>query len=101
MGTPERHHADHYVSIHGEEDRAILLDCRSLTHRAVKLPGDIVIIAVNSMVKHDLAGSARMRSAFDECQEAVAQLRRAAGRNISGATGCFEFGIRRCDCVHL
>jgi galactokinase len=80
VGTPSGI-MDQYVSIHGEEDRAILLDCRNVTHRSVELPKDVVIIAVNSMVKHELGRSAygqRVR----ECQEAVAQLR-AAGRDIS------------------
>ena len=72
---------DQYVSIHGERDRAILLDCRSFTHCSVKLPDDIAIVAVNSMVKHEL-GSSAYAQRVHECQEAVAQLR-AAGRNVS------------------
>jgi galactokinase len=72
---------DHYVSIYGEQDRAILLDCRSVAHRSVKLPKDAAIIAVNSMVKHEL-GSSAYAHRVRECHEAVAQLR-AAGRNVS------------------
>ena len=72
---------DHYVSIYGEKDKAILLDCRSVTHRAVELPKDAVIIAVNSMVKHELGRSAYVQR-VRECGEAVEQLR-AAGRPVS------------------
>ncbi len=61
---------DQYVSVFGQDQRAIEIDCRSLEYRTVELPKDAAIIAVNSMVKHELASSAysdRVR----ECAEAV------------------------------
>lgn len=62
---------DQYISVFGEEQRAILIDCRDLTCEAVPLPFDVSVVAVNSMVKHELGSSAyavRVR----ECAEAVA-----------------------------
>jgi galactokinase len=48
---------DQYASIFGREHSAILLDCRSLESELVPLP-EVAIVAVNSMVKHELAASA-------------------------------------------
>lgn len=48
---------DQFVAANGQSDRAILLDCRSLEWRAVKLPEQVTIVVSNSMVKHDLAAS--------------------------------------------
>ncbi len=62
---------DQFISVHGQENRAVKLDCRSLGHELVPLPFSVRVIAVNSMVKHDLGASAypqRVR----ECAEAVA-----------------------------
>jgi galactokinase len=46
------------------------IDCRSLTHRYVTLPEGTAFVAVNSMVKHALAGSA-YKDRVRECAEAV------------------------------
>jgi galactokinase len=67
---------DQYVSVFGEEDRAIKIDCRSVTHDSVTLPADVSIIAVNSMVKHDLGESA-YATRVRECAQAVAALQKA------------------------
>jgi galactokinase len=67
---------DQYVSIFGEENRAIKIDCRSVTHDAVALPADISIVAVNSMVKHELGESA-YSTRVRECAQAVAVLNKA------------------------
>ena len=61
---------DQYVAVFGEEHAAIEIDCRSLRHKAVRLPDDIAFLAVNSMVKHELTGSA-YRQRTEECAEAV------------------------------
>ena len=66
---------DQYISVFGREQSAVEIDCRSLEHRDVRLPGGVVFIAVNSMVKHALAGSA-YRDRVRECAEAVELLRR-------------------------
>jgi len=61
---------DQYISIFGEEHKALKLDCRSLTHELVNIPTTVEIFAVNSMVKHELSGSA-YRDRVDECANAV------------------------------
>ena len=67
---------DQYVSVFGEENRAIKIDCRTVTHDAVTLPADVAIVAVDSMVKHDLGESA-YATRVRECAQAVAVLQKA------------------------
>lgn len=61
---------DQFISIFGREHAAVRIDCRSLEHQAVTLPGDVEILAVNTMVKHELASSA-YRQRTEECAAAV------------------------------
>ena len=67
---------DQYVSVFGEENRAIKIDCRSLTHETAQLPREASIIVVNSMVKHELGDSA-YKTRVRECAEAVAAIQQA------------------------
>jgi len=64
---------DQYASVFGRENAAIQIDCRSLEHEYVTLPENVSIIAVNSMVKHEL-GTSAYRDRVAECQAAVAAL---------------------------
>jgi galactokinase len=66
---------DQFVSLFGKAHRAIKLDCRSLEYEEVPLPENIVIIAVNSMVKHEL-GTSAYRQRVAECDEAVTAIKR-------------------------
>ncbi|MCU1236627.1 MAG: galactokinase [Candidatus Solibacter sp.] len=61
---------DQYISVFGRKHSAVEIDCRSLNHRLVQLPGGITFVAVNTMVKHALSGSA-YRDRVRECAEAV------------------------------
>jgi galactokinase len=61
---------DQYISVFGRAHSAVEIDCRSLGHRLVKLPGGITFIAVNTMVKHALSGSA-YHDRVRECASAV------------------------------
>ena len=61
---------DQYVSVFGREHSAVEIDCRSLQHRYVELPDGVSFIAVNTMVKHALGGSA-YRERVQECAAAV------------------------------
>jgi galactokinase len=61
---------DQYISVFGQEHRAVEIDCRSLGHRLVPLPSGVTFVAVNSMVKHALSGSA-YRDRVAECAVAV------------------------------
>ena len=47
---------DQFVSVHGEKDHALLLDCRSLEYRQLPIPEDVRLVICNTMVRHSLAG---------------------------------------------
>jgi galactokinase len=48
---------DQAASLLGRPDHALLLDCATLTHRHVALPGDRVLLILDSGVRRELAGS--------------------------------------------
>lgn len=64
---------DQFVSCFGESNHAIFLDCRSLHHEAVPLPGNIRLVLCNTMVKHSIAAG-DYNSRRQSCEEAVARL---------------------------
>ena len=66
---------DQYISVFGREHSAVEIDCRSLGHRFVELPAGVTFVAVNTMVKHALAGSA-YKERVAECAAAVAGIQR-------------------------
>jgi galactokinase len=66
---------DQFISVFGRDHAAIKIDCRSLEFEEVPLPEDVAIIAVNTMVKHELGASA-YRQRVAECGEAVEFIRR-------------------------
>src|SRR4026209_1631037 len=49
---------DQFVSLFGQAQKALLLDCRSLEFRLLPLPDNVRLIICNTMVKHALASSA-------------------------------------------
>jgi galactokinase len=61
---------DQYTAVFGRKGAALQIDCRDLKHEYVRLPEAVSIIAVNSMVKHEL-GTSAYRDRVAECQEAV------------------------------
>ena len=66
---------DQYVSLFGAEHAALRIDCRSLTHQVVPLPNGVEVVAVNTMVKHELGASAYKERTL-ECATAVQVIRR-------------------------
>jgi galactokinase len=66
---------DHYVALHGQRGGALLIDCRSLSHRLVPLPSGVCAIACNTMVHHAHAGGEynRRRREIQEALESVAE----------------------------
>lgn len=66
---------DQYISVFGKENAALEIDCRSLEHELMGVPADVAIVAVNSMVKHELGQSA-YRERTEECATAVDAIRR-------------------------
>ena len=85
---------DQYAAVFGQEGSAIEIDCRSLTHKVVALPPGVRILAVNSMVKHDLAQSA-YRERTEQCAAAVEALRASHPqvRSLRDADACMLAGI--------
>jgi galactokinase len=75
---------DQYISVFGESHAAVKIDCRSLTHELVRLPDNVDIIAVNSMVKHELGASA-YRVRVEECAMAADALKVASLRDATMA----------------
>jgi galactokinase len=73
---------DQYVSVCGRAGSAIKIDCRSLEHEAVTLPTGVSIVVVNTMVKHELSGSA-YRDRVRECAEAVEAIRAGGNPDVA------------------
>jgi galactokinase len=64
---------DQFVSLHGQKDHALLLDCRSLAFEPLLIPDTVKLVISNTMVKHELAsGEYNQRRA--DCEEAVRRL---------------------------
>ena len=61
---------DQYAAVFGQRNAALLIDCRSLESQAVVLPDAMAIVAVNTMVKHELGQSA-YRQRVAECASAA------------------------------
>ena len=67
---------DQFIACHGQAGHAVLLDCRSLDHRAVRIPDPMQLVICNTMVKHALAtGEYNTRRA--QCEEGVRLLAQA------------------------
>ena len=49
---------DQFVSLFGQAQHALLLDCRSLDFKLLPLPDTVNVVICNTMVKHELASSA-------------------------------------------
>jgi galactokinase len=67
---------DQFVCCHGREGSALLLDCRSLDFRTVRLPSAVHLVICNTMVQHK-HGSGEYNVRRGECESAVQQLSRA------------------------
>jgi galactokinase len=64
---------DQFVACQGQAGHALLLDCRSLEYRALRLPEKMQLVICNTMVKHKLQGS-EYNDRRAECEEAVRRL---------------------------
>jgi galactokinase len=73
---------DQYISVFGRDHSAVEIDCRSLAHRLVTLPDGITFVAVNTMVKHALSGSA-YRDRVAECAAACDTLGVSSLRDVT------------------
>ena len=59
---------DQFVSVHGQRDHALLLDCRTLEYSQRPLPGTVRLVICNTMVRHRVAGGEYNRRR-QECEE--------------------------------
>lgn len=66
---------DQFIACNGAEDRALLLDCRSLEYRLAPIPHDLNLVIANTMVKHSVAGG-EYGTRRREVEEGTAILRR-------------------------
>jgi galactokinase len=73
---------DQLISAKGEADHAMLLDCRSLESRAVKIPASMSIIIINSNVKRKLLDS-EYNARRKQCEQAANYFSVQALRDIS------------------
>jgi galactokinase len=78
---------DQFVSCHGVAGCAILLDCRSLEWRPIRIDPSVRIVVSNTMVHHRLAGS-EFNLRRQECEEATAFL----STRFDGVTALRDIG---------
>jgi galactokinase len=64
---------DQFISLHGQKDHALLLDCRALTFESLAIPDSVKLVISNTMVKHEHASGEYNRRRAD-CEEAVRRL---------------------------
>jgi galactokinase len=62
---------DQMAATFGEQGRALFLDCRSLVHETVEIPPGLMIVVVNSGVRHSLLASSEYNQRRAECEEGV------------------------------
>jgi galactokinase len=86
---------DQFISVHGEADHALLLDCRSLDYKQVPLPSrDARLVVCNTMVKHEL-GSSEYNKRRAECEEGV----RLMAKSFPGITHLRDLSLKQFDSV--
>jgi galactokinase len=64
---------DQFIACFGKKDHAVMLDCRSLESTPLPLPQEAKLVACNTMVKHELAGS-EYNARREECEQGVRML---------------------------
>jgi len=67
---------DQFISLHGRNNHALVLDCRSLQFEYAAIPENVLLVICNTMVKHELASS-EYNQRRAECEEAVRRLAQA------------------------
>jgi galactokinase len=73
---------DQFIACFGREDRALMLDCRSLEYRELPLPREARMVICNTMVKHELAGSEYNNRRAD-CEEAARLMGAVSLRDVA------------------
>ena len=73
---------DQFISALAREHAALRIDCRSLEYEVVTLPDNVIVVAVNTMVKHEL-GTSAYRTRVAECAAAAKMLGVASLRDAT------------------
>ncbi|WP_083699822.1 galactokinase [Shewanella sp. UCD-KL12] len=73
---------DQLISALGQDNRAMLLDCRDLSYRYAALPDDVVMVIINSNVQRDLVES-EYNLRRQQCDEAAEFFDRPSLRDVS------------------
>lgn len=73
---------DQFVALHGVQDNALLLDCRSLEYKSVPLPENIRLVIANTMVKHELTDGA-YNDRRSDCETAAQHFGAASLRDVT------------------
>ena len=84
---------DQYISCFGQANHALLLDCRTLTHELLHIPGDVRIVICNTMVKHELSGGEYNQRRAD-CEDGVRLLQHLIP-NLRALRDCDMSQLRR------
>jgi galactokinase len=66
---------DQFISANGEEDHALLLDCRDLSFKLAPIPPHVALVIANTMVSHSVAGG-EYTSRRAQVEEAAAVIAR-------------------------
>lgn len=68
---------DQFISANGEEDHALLLDCRDLSYKLAPIPTSISLVIANTMVKHSISGGeyTSRRAQVEEAAEVIGRHR--------------------------
>jgi galactokinase len=64
---------DQFVSCHGREGNALLLDCRTLNFRQVPIPPNVHLVICNTMIQHR-HGTSEYNVRRTECETAISKL---------------------------
>jgi galactokinase len=73
---------DQYSALFGEAGAAVLLDCRTITHRNVKLPAGLTVVICNTKAPRKLATS-EYTERREACETAARMLGHEALRDVS------------------
>ncbi|SJL82966.1 galactokinase [Vibrio palustris] len=73
---------DQLISAQGEQDHALLIDCRSLATQAVPMPSDITVMIINTNKKRGLVDS-EYNERRQQCEEAARILGVEALRDVT------------------
>ena len=68
---------DQFISVNGQKDHALLLDCRDLSYKLAPIPEHVALVIANTMVSHAVTGGeyTSRRAQVEEAAAAIAKHR--------------------------